>query len=230
MRIVNAFSVFGDDPDGIYIPGMVANAYMYQKYRPQDKIVVYAGKTAHEELSDHLTGKNVDIRLEEGPEDQTATFWRFQAIRDYDADYYFFRDADSRPIQRQRLAESDFMVSRNKFHVIRDHDYHCVPMLAGMWGCSILGARKISGVIPRGWARARPFYGTDQLWLKAMVWPMAKNDVYASVDCRWEFEVSRQRHPIEGDLSEGFVGMGFNGDNTPRRPEHNRPGFVGVRA
>ena len=45
------------------------------------------------------------------------------------------RDTDSRLGIREKLAVDEWLDSGKKLHIMRDHPYHRVPMLGGMWGC-----------------------------------------------------------------------------------------------
>ncbi len=43
------------------------------------------------------------------------------------------RDTDSRIIPREDDAVREWLASDKIFHIMRDHPYHCVHVLAGNW-------------------------------------------------------------------------------------------------
>lgn len=42
------------------------------------------------------------------------------------------RDADSRIIPREEAAVREWLTTDRIFHVMRDHPYHCTPILGGI--------------------------------------------------------------------------------------------------
>lgn len=225
MSIAVSFSLFGDDPDDIYIPGFIKNQAMYREfYGPKNvRLYLYLPERLKSILEKTADPQMTSLIPVEGPEDQTATLWRFKTLKEVTADHYLFRDLDSRPIERERLAVAEWIASGKMFHVIRDHRLHGVPMLAGLWSCTRAGAKRV--FLPTN--KPRDYYGVDQVILMARVWPFARREVYASVDCEHIF--GTPVHPIPGDLSEGFCGQDLDGNDRPRNPQNNRGEFQGVR-
>lgn len=223
MSVIVSFCVFGEDPGNIYVPGALKQAALYNVHHPDWRMVFYIGRSARALIPSLRQYRNIHIEICDGPEDQTATFWRFRALREFGADFYLFRDVDSRLIARERMAVAEWMDSGRNFHVIRDHPFHSVPILAGLWGCTKFVTHRIPDS-PQGFREIK--YGIDQTFLWQRVWPTAKRDLYASVDCQWAF--GTPVHSIPGDLSEGFCGMGWNGDDTPRIPKDIRGNLVPV--
>ncbi len=66
--------------------------------------------------------------------DSRGTFYRFLPADKVGVEYMMSRDADSRLSERERLAVDAWIASGADLHVMRDHPYHGVPMLGGMWG------------------------------------------------------------------------------------------------
>lgn len=224
MTVV-AFSVFGSDDQGIYFPGMIRNLEMYQEFHPDWKIAIYAGPAAAKYLQPRLHRfRMAEIRRQVSPETQSATFWRFRALVDYKEDFYLFRDADSRPIARERGAVAEWMSSGKNYHVIRDHKFHYVPMLAGLWGCNQTAAARIGPRLPK--VLKRNYYGVDQQFLQTNVWMFARQSLYSSVDCEHIF--GSVVNPIRGNFDEGFCGQDLDGYDQPRKPENNRGKFRGI--
>lgn len=227
MKVLVSFCLFGDDPDDIYYSGALRNADLYLRYHPSFSLVYYIATSCGKGISEELLKfPNVRVVEMDGPADQSATFWRFLSIREPSGyDYYLFRDVDSRPIKRERDVVAAWMKSGMRYNVIRDHAYHGVPMLAGLWGCNEIGANKIAHRIPQ--RLKQNFYGVDQTFLTMTIWPIAKRSVYAAIDGNG-YRYGTAVHEIHGSLDEGFIGQGFYGDDLPRFPEHNRGKFKGI--
>lgn len=226
MRTAVAFCLFGEDENDIYVQGFLQNERMYREFYGSEShhIYLYLPPRLFSALETTVDPQMTSLIEVPGlPEDQTATFWRFRALKEVQADFYLFRDADSRPIARERACVSEWIESGKDYHVIRDHQYHNMPMLAGLWGCTAYAAKRIQ-ILPR--LIRKSFYGVDQVYLQNFVWPMARKSLYASVDCEWDFNT--ETHPIQGDFSEGFVGAGLYGDDRLRNPEHARGRYDGV--
>lgn len=220
MRGLVSFCVFGDDPNDIYYQGALKNAEMYLEFEPRYTCRYYLGRTAAANLAERLQRfSNVSIIETPDPEDQSATFWRFLAVKESRYDFYLFRDVDSRPIERERAAVHEWLESDKQFHVMRDHPYHGAPILAGLWGVKSQGAQWIAGRLP-GRLRGN-YYQVDQDFLKGNIWRLARRSLMAHVDCVHHF--GTEIHPFKVPYTkEGFVGEGFYGDGRPRFPLHNR--------
>ncbi|KAB7504575.1 hypothetical protein Anas_05977, partial [Armadillidium nasatum] len=64
-----------------------------------------------------------------------VTMWRFTPLGDDQVDVMLSRDLDSEILKREYDAVSEWLNSTNKsLHIMRDHPFHCVPMLGGTWG------------------------------------------------------------------------------------------------
>lgn len=215
-----SFTLFGNDPDDIYLDGTAKNILHYPVAYPDFDMRIYVGKSIPEA---HIKWFNqfehVQIVQMELPEDQSATAWRFLSLRESGYDYYIFRDVDSRPCAREVNAVRQWMVSNRPYHVMRDHPYHNVAMLAGLWGCTERGAEMIRHVIPD--RLEGDFYQVDQQFLARKVWRIARRDVMSHTVNGGSFEHPRFQYPFPS-VRQGveFVGEGFYGDDRPRRPDH----------
>jgi len=63
-----------------------------------------------------------------------AMTWRFLPLGDPMVDIFISRDLDSRVSSRERKAVEEWEHSNLSLHTMRDHPYHGVPFLGGMWG------------------------------------------------------------------------------------------------
>lgn len=218
MKVLVSFCLFGTDPDDIYYGGMLKNLELYSRWHPDWTVRVYVGRSVPEDVvSDLALKSNADIRNTDGDENQTATFWRFKALTEGGHDCYLFRDADSRPIERERIAVDAWINSSRDFHVMRDHPRHGMPMLAGLWGVKGPIAKKLARLMPA--ALVDDYYMVDQQFLRQTVWPIARSSVLQHVGCDWTFKTAFEPFPVRRSI-EGFVGEGFLSNGQPRYPGH----------
>ncbi len=217
-----SFSVFGTDPEDIYYPGALENARLYQEHYPDASCVFYLGDEALP-LSDKLNKfSNVEIfHMKDYPEDQSATFWRFRATKDFPGkDWYAFRDVDGRLGLREKTAMDEWLDSEYQFHVMRDHPRHGIEMLAGLWGVKGPGIVRIAGRTPD--YISGDFYQVDQQWLQKIAWRWAKASLIEHVDCRWKYRSFGATYGFSYPRTDDifFVGEAHNGDGTIRFPAH----------
>lgn len=141
MKNVIAYSLWGDKP--IYWIGALRNIEQAKKYYPGWICRFYIDCNCSQELIDSLDGENVElILLDSDPNikitnetrfNHPGLFWRFLAIEENNT--VLFRDCDSRISEREVVAVNEWLESDKEFHIMRDHPYHAVPILSGMWGC-----------------------------------------------------------------------------------------------
>lgn len=93
------------------------------------------------------------------------------------------RDLDSAFTPRERASVNVWLESNKLFHVMRDHPFHGVPMLGGMWGFRSEFNRNLSQLIHERIHNkdlVQRYGGRgDQTFLTEQVWPFAKNNVTA---------------------------------------------------
>lgn len=224
MRGLASFCLFGDDVNGIYRLGALKNAEMYATLYQGTLDVVsrfYVSTQTVEWATENLLRiPGVEVVPVDGPEDFTATFWRYRALEDKDYDFWLFRDTDSRPILRERVAVAEWLDSDKTYHIMRDHPYHNVPIMAGLWGVKNVAKTASLHKLFR-FKRMKSYYQVDQRYLHVTVWRTAKYDCLAHVDCAHTFGTKTQ--PFTVPISdEGFCGEGFYGDGSPRFPQHAR--------
>lgn len=215
-----SFSLFGSDPENIYHRGAVRQAYLYRHFRPGWNLWFYVGRSVPDSVIADIRSKNdcVSFEFVNEPEDQTATWWRYRAIRHCTDSALLFRDVDSRLCEREDQAVTEWLSQgQYTYHVIRDHQYHNVKLLAGLWGIQRPAYRdlNLTDSIPGD------FYQTDQQQLVKQVWPACRRRIMAHIGSYHVYERMPQRRPlIVPRPFGGFVAQGFYGDETPRFPEH----------
>ena len=125
------------------------------------------------------------------------------------------RDLSSALTLRERAAVDAWLSSKKSFHAMRDHPFHGVPMLGGMWGFRPSMDPTLSHMIRdkiHNPELVRKYSGTgDQTFLSQEVWPHAKASaiVHDSFLCRHDFGQKSQPFPTQrpsANQTNCFVG------------------------
>lgn len=181
-----SFSLFGTDP--IYTVGALRNAELAKVVYPGWRCVFYVPnseiKKPHikklEKLDAIIIGGESSIKNE--------MFWRFAVSDLSDCDRFIIRDTDSRLSPREANAVAEWVNSPYKFHSMRDHPAHTLPLGGGLWG-GTKGAfpNMREAIIKSGLANQfyerQQSYGIDQSFLSEYVWPVAKKSCLAHDSC-----------------------------------------------
>ncbi len=102
-------------------------------------------------------------------------FWRFEPAGNPDVSVFLSRDLDSRINPREAGAVLEWLNTGKRFHTMRDHYEHIVPILGGMWGCQPW--QEFTGLL-RKWSKIGKM-GQDQDFLKEIIWPIVKDNCVA---------------------------------------------------
>ena len=97
---------------------------------------------------------------------------------------------------------------------MRDHVWHSVPILGGMWGC-VKGFLPEMGQWIRQWLLMEEYRldlnskGPDQLFLAEAIWPIVKNNCLTHDEITKIEDVHKKPFPKHDPLPEGlsFVGQ-----------------------
>ena len=178
MKKVISFSLWGDDPK--YWIGALKNIELCKKLYIGWICRFYIDKTCKKELVNSLIGKDVEIILVESKDNYHGMFWRFYAASDPEVYAMISRDCDSRLSERELLAVNEWLNSDKDFHIMRDHPYHTVPILGGMWGCKNKILINIKDYINQ-WNKFSN-HGIDQDFLGQIIYPKVKNNAIEHVD------------------------------------------------
>jgi hypothetical protein len=208
---VLSFSVWGSNPK--YTLGFLVNARLAEVLYPGWEVWCFCDRVAFEVISSNVKAANkvhrnirYIVKAEKG--DWRGMFWRFLPI--YDSEVYVFvsRDADSRLSLRERLAVRDWEDSGKAFHIMRDHPFHKVPILGGMWGCRPLNTLSLGVQMPQQLDYLGSYWQIDQEYLASAVYPLIEKDVmiHDPFFSRFEFPVGR--------VGDEFVGEAFEIDGA----------------
>jgi hypothetical protein len=226
MKNVIAYSLWGDKP--IYWKGALRNIELAKIYFPDWICRFYVDKNCNKELIETIKGDGVEVFLvndndvSKNSYYHSGMFWRFQASVDDEVDIFLSRDCDSRLSERESIAVKQWLESDKDFHIMRDHPYHSVPILGGMWGCRNGIMRKIDlSSLIKSWCSNRRqsyAYGIDQDFLKEIVYPMIKNQSFEHSEFNLNFGVETRPFSTIRNNYE-FVGDVFD-QNDVRHPDY----------
>jgi hypothetical protein len=216
MKNVVAFSLWGDHP--MYWIGALENIELVNRFYPGFKCRFYIDKNSKSELIETIKGENVEVVMVDSKDSFHGMFWRFWAAEDPEVDIFLSRDCDSRISEREVAAVNEWIKSDKDFHIMRDHPYHTVPILGGMWGCRNGIMRKISlSKMIESWNQYSR-KGIDQDFLGMCVYPLIYNNVIEHSEFNLNFGGQIRPFPTTRNNYE-FVGDVFD-ENNNRHPEY----------
>jgi protein O-GlcNAc transferase len=216
MKNVVAYSLWGDAP--MYWIGAVRNIEQVKNYFPGWICRFYIDNSCDEELIKTIKGDNVEVILVDSKDSFHGMFWRFWASEEEETDVFLSRDCDSRFSDREVAAIKEWLSSNNDFHIIRDHPYHSVPILGGMWGCrnGLMREIGLSKLIEQWGKYERK--GIDQEFLAKLVYPLVKDKALEHCDFNLNFGGKLTPFPTKRENFE-FVGDVFD-ENDIRHPDY----------
>ncbi len=218
MKNVIAYSLWGEHP--MFWFGACRNIEQAKEFFPGWICRFYIDRNCPQNLIDSLIGENVEIVLMDSKASFEGAFWRFEAAADPSVDIMLSRDCDSRFSHREVSAINEWLVSDKEFHIMRDHPYHTVPILAGMWGCR-------NGLLRRGsvdivsminnWTHYT-IKGCDQDFLGQVIYPLVKDVSMEHSEFNLRYGNDVLKFPIKR-VNYEFVGDIFD-ENDVRHPDH----------
>jgi hypothetical protein len=227
MKNIVAYSLWGDKP--MYWVGAVRNIELVKKYLPGWICRFYIDKNCNPDLIDTIKGDNVEVILvnsigsSSNSYSHYGMFWRFSASFDPDVNVFLSRDCDSRISEREVSAINEWLLSDKDFHIMRDHPYHTVPILGGMWGCrnGLMSKIGLSNLI-NNWLinnkKESYSFGIDQDFLKEVVYNLVKDNSIEHSDFNINFGGVIRPFTSERNDYE-FIGDVFD-ENDMRHPEY----------
>ena len=169
MNIIS-FSIWGDNQ--AYLDGVIANVEIAYVIYPDWQCRVYYDSKVNKRIIRRLKILGAETVEYKGRGSWDGLFQRFLPIVDPAVDRFIVRDTDSRLNEREKAAVDAWVESGVPFHAMRDHRWHNVEIMGGMWGC-------ISGFIPDFESLVCQWdnfdvKGTDQQFLAKYIWPLVR--------------------------------------------------------
>jgi hypothetical protein len=216
MKNVIAYSLWGDHP--MYWIGALKNIELAKKYFPGWICRFYIDDSCQSELIESITGDNVEVVLVESKDSFHGMFWRFWAVEDPEVDVFLSRDCDSRFTDREVAAINEWLQSDKDFHIMRDHPYHTVPILGGMWGCRRGILRQVN--FSKSIEQWNQFHrkGIDQDFLGQIIYPFVKERAMEHSEFGLNFGGEIRPFPLSRENYE-YVGDIFD-ENDIRHPDY----------
>jgi len=216
MKNVISYSLWGELP--MYWVGAVENIKLCNKFFPGWIVRFYVDSNCRQDLIDTLIGDNVEIILVESKDSFHGMFWRFWAADDPNVDIMLCRDCDSRISEREVEAINEWLLSDKDFHIMRDHPYHVVQILGGMWGCrnGIIRNLNIISLIEQWNQYSRK--GIDQDFLGQIIYPKILDRAFEHSEFNIKFGGRTHPFPTER-FNKEFVGDVFD-ENNIRHSEY----------
>lgn len=212
VKKVVSFSLWGNNPK--YLVGAIRNVELFRKiYDPFWILRFYVDiDTVPEEIITKLQTMNgVEVvSMSASKEPHWAMFWRFYACED--SDIVLFRDADSRPSQREYVSVLQWINTGQNYHIMRDHPQHGTPICGGMWGVRGKCLRNIRQLIQDYYDEGKTktsLFGIDQDFLTDKVWPMASQSYYVNDTYFEKKPFSLPRDPVH------FIGQAYDENDQP---------------
>jgi hypothetical protein len=143
-------------------------------------------------------------------------FWRFYVACDPTVDIFLSRDCDSRISDREVACINEWLTSDKDFHIMRDHPYHTVPILGGMWGCRNGILKDIDKDIEKWSAFSKK--GCDQDFLGQIIYPKIINNAIEHIDFGLNFGGNIRPFPTKR-INYEYVGDIFN-EYDERHPDY----------
>ena len=220
MKKIISYSLWGNHP--MYWNGALRNIELIERYLPEFICRFYIDSKSKASLIESIP-ENYSVEkvlVESDKEDFYGMFWRFWAADDPEVDVMLSRDCDSRIGNREVMAINEWLKSDKDFHIMRDHPYHHVPILGGMWGVrnGLLRGINVTDKIKQ-WTKFG-HKGVDQDFLTQIIYPLIKDNALEHDD--WgRFSNNVKNFPTKRDVDKSFVGEIYD-ENDVRNDEHWR--------
>ena len=174
MKVIS-YSLWGDHPT--YTVGAVRNAELAEQLFPDWTCVFYCFESVPDGIVSQLQSRsNCIVRMVRGSGDRRSAVQRFFPAEEDGVEYLLSRDTDSRLSPREVLAVQEWVSQGTDVHIMRDHPYHGVPILAGMWG---VRGGKLKGIKQYAEEYVSKMDGSykfqDQDFLTSWIWSRIQN-------------------------------------------------------
>ena len=217
MKKILSLSLWGNNPK--YTVGAIENIKLAAELYQDWTVRLYTDKTAHDCIVDKVNDyNNYEFVVKKDEGDWNGMLWRFLPSIEDDVDVMISRDCDSRITAREKDAVDEWLSSDKDFHIMRDHPFHDIQILGGMWGCRNNIFRKIgiSVIDPDSYESK---WQVDQHFLRYEVYPKVFDTIFVH-DPYDHFPNEKHVKDFPSPrINSHFVGEIFDGDKN-RHPDH----------
>jgi hypothetical protein len=172
MEKIISFSLYGNSP--IYTNGSIQNAKIIPTIYGNDWKVRFYVKDVLNETVQILKDLNCEIIDMNNSNIRNGRMHRFLAIKK--DNIVLIRDCDSVITYREKMMVDQFINSKKKLHIIRDHPNHKEHIMAGMYAfnCSKIDMNEL---VERSELKNNSNYMSDQLFLGQSIYPLYTGDM-----------------------------------------------------
>lgn len=172
MEKIISFSLYGNSP--IYTNGSIQNAKLIPTIYGNDWKVRFYIKDVLNETIQILTELNCEIIDMNNSNITNGRMHRFLAIKK--DNIVLIRDCDSVITYREKMMVDQFINSKKRLHIIRDHPNHKEHMMAGMYAFNQSNIN-MDELINKSELKNNSNYMSDQLFLGHSIYPLYKGEM-----------------------------------------------------
>lgn len=191
-----------------YYQGLLENLDIIRREFPDWHAIVYVGTDVPESFRNTLRSHSFCVVVPVSTTGHTLMLHRFCAIDHPDVEIMCVRDADSRIHSRDQWTIREFLRSQYMVHIIRDHRFHTIPIVGGMWGMKRGALPTTMQSLMASHFTSPAKFNDDQLFLQNIVYPIVKDRalVHSSNSFRASAEETIMRIPFRVVRKE-FIGQ-----------------------
>jgi hypothetical protein len=172
MEKVISFSLYGNLP--IYTNGAINNAKLIPIIYGNDWKIRFYIKDVIKETIDLLKELNCEIIDMNNSNIKNGMMYRFTAVKK--DNIVLIRDCDSIITYREKMMVDQFINSKKRMHIIRDHPNHKAHIMGGIYGFNN-SKIDMEDLINQTDLKNNSNYMIDQLFLAKLIYPMYKEDM-----------------------------------------------------
>lgn len=227
MKII-VYCIWGNDP--IYWIGALENIRLASILYPDWICRFYIDRSSDINLIRSISGNNVEVILMDSKVtnyenisdrfNHSGLFWRFLPLLEKDVNIVISRDCDSRISKREVDAVNEWLSSDKDFHIMRDHPYHQVPILSGMWGSRNNLLLNINELLKKWDTNDTKgmYHAEDQDFLGQVIYPIVVNNSFEHSEFNISYNNIVYNFPTTR-VNYEFIGDVFN-EKDVRHPEY----------
>ena len=172
MEKIFSFSLYGNK--SIYNLGAINNAIKIREIFGEDWIIRFYVKNVNSMILDKLNELGCEIIDMTNSYIKNGMFFRFLSIKKNNI--VMIRDCDSYVSYREKMMITDFLNSKKKLHIIRDHPNHKEHITGGLFGFNNSDI-DIEEIIKSTELKDIDRYNVDQFFLSKFIYPKYKNNM-----------------------------------------------------